>query len=147
VGASLRREGWAANNKRVHRLWKEEGLKVPNKQCKRRRLLPEGASESGCARRTAEQKDHVWSYDFVMDRTEDGRRPKMMPVVDKYTRECLAIEVGRSVITAKEVIATLGRLFEERREPRYIRSDNGAPSSRRRRSRGGWELPGWGRCT
>ena len=124
VWALLRREGWAANKKRVHRLWKEEGLRVPDKQRKRRRLLLEGASENGCARRRAEHKDHLWSYDFVMDETEDGRRLKMMPVVDEYTRECLAIEVERS-ITAEDVIATLARLFEERGEPRYIRSDNG----------------------
>ncbi len=124
VWALLRREGWAANKKRVHRLWREEGLKVPNKQRKRRRPLLEGTSENGCARRRAEHKDHVWSYDFVMDRTEDGRRLKMMPVVDEYTRECLAIEVERS-ITAEDVIATLARLFEERGEPRHIRSDNG----------------------
>ena len=85
----------------------------------------ERRSENGCARRTAEHKDHVWSYDFVMDRTEDGRRLKMMPVVDEYTRECLALEVERS-ITSSAVIVTLGRLFEERGEPpRYIRSDNG----------------------
>ncbi len=124
VWALLRREGWAANKKRVHRLWKEEGLKVPDKQRKRRRLLLEGASENGCARRRAEQKDHVWSYDFVMDRTEDGRRLKMMPVVDEYTRECLAIEVERSV-TAEDVIGTLARLFRQRGEPAFIRSDNG----------------------
>ena len=120
----LRREGWAVNKKRVHRLWKEEGLKVPDTQRKRRRLHLEGASENGCARRRAEHKDHVWSYDFVMDRTEDGRRLKMMPLMDEYTRECLVLEVERS-ITAEDVIATLGRLFEERGEPRYIRSDNG----------------------
>jgi transposase InsO family protein len=125
VWALLRREGWAANKKRVHRLWRDEGLKVPDKQQKRRRLLLlEGTSENGCARRRAEHTDHVWSYDFVMDRTEDGRRLKMMPIVDEYTRECLAIEVERS-ITAEDVIATLARLFEERGEPRYIRSDNG----------------------
>lgn len=120
----MRREGWRVNKKRVHRLWKEEGLKVPDKQRKRRRLIVEGASENGCARRRAEHKDHLWSYDFVMDRTENGRRLKIMPVVDEYTRECLAIEVERS-ITASDVIATLARLFEEREEPRYIRSDNG----------------------
>jgi putative transposase len=125
VWALLRREGWAANKKRVHRLWKEEGLRVPDKQRKRRRLLlMEGTGQNGCARRRAEHKDHLWSYDFVMDRTEDGRRLKMMPVVDEYTRECLTIEVERS-ITAEDVIATLARLFEERGEPRYIRSDNG----------------------
>lgn len=92
VWALLRGEGWSVNKKRVHRLWREEGLKVPERQRKWRRLL-EGASENGCKRRQAEHKDHVWSYDFVMDETEDGRRLKMMPVIDEYTRECLAIEV------------------------------------------------------
>lgn len=124
VWALLRREGWATNKKLVYRLWREQGLRVPGKQRKRRRLFLERRSENGCARRTAEHKDHVWSYDFVMDRTEDGRRLKMMPIVDEYTRECLAIEVECS-ITAEDVIATLARLFEERGEPRYIRSDNG----------------------
>jgi putative transposase len=123
VWAMLKREGWRVNKKRVHRLWREEGLKVPQKQRKRRRLA-EGASENGCTKRKAEHKDHVWSYDFVMDRTEDGRRLKMMPIVDEYTRECLAIEVERS-ITSEEVVATLAYLFEERGEPAYIRSDNG----------------------
>jgi putative transposase len=104
-------------------LWKEEGLKVPDKQRKRRRLAKlEGASENGCARRRAERKYHVWSYDHVVDRTEDGRRLKIMPVVDEYTRECLTIEVECS-IAAEDVFATLARLFdEERGEPRYIRS-------------------------
>ena len=123
VWALLRREGWPVNKKRIHRLWREEGLKVPEKQRKRRRLS-EGASENGCTRRRAEQKDHVWSYDFVMDRTENGRRLKMMPIVDEYTRECLSVEVERS-ITAEGVVATLGRLFRQRGEPTFIRSDNG----------------------
>jgi putative transposase len=123
VWALLRREGWPVNKKRILRLWREEGLKVPEKQRKRRRLS-EGASENGCTRRRAEQKDHVWSYDFVMDRTENGRRLKMMPVVDEYTRECLSVEVERS-ITAEDVVATLGRLFRQRGEPTFIRSDNG----------------------
>jgi transposase InsO family protein len=123
VWTMLRREGWRVNKKRVHRLWREEGLKVPEKQRKRLRL-PEGTGENGCNRRRAEHKDHVWSYDFVMDSTQDGRRLKLMPIVDEYTRECLAIEVERS-ITAEDVVATLARLFEERGEPSYIRSDNG----------------------
>jgi putative transposase len=124
VWAMLRREGWRVNIKRVHRLWREEGLKVPQKQRKRRRLL-EGGSENGCTRRRAEHKNHVWSYDdFVMDRTEDGRTLKMMPVVDEYTRECLCIEVERS-ITAEEVVKTLASLFAHRGEPAFIRSDNG----------------------
>ena len=123
VWALLRREGWTVNKKRVHRLWREEGLKVPDTQRKRQRSL-RGTSEHGCVRRRAEHKDHVWSYDFVMDRTEDGRRLKMLAVVDEYTRECLSIEVERS-ITAKEVVKTLVALFDQRGEPYFIRSDNG----------------------
>jgi putative transposase len=96
---------------------------VPQKQCKRRRLLL-GESENGCTRRQAEHKDHVWSYDFVMDLTEDDRRLKMMPVVDEYTRECLSIDVERS-ITAEDVVSTLASLFRSRGEPAFIRSDNG----------------------
>ncbi len=119
----LKREGWTVNKKRVHRLWRGEGLKVPHNQRRRRRLL-EGTSENGCIRRKAESKDHVWSYDFVMDRTEDGRRLKMMPVVDEHTRECLSIEVERS-ITAEDVIGALARLFRQRGEPAFICSDNG----------------------
>ena len=121
VWALLRREGWPVNKKRVHRLWREEGLKVPGKQRKKRRL---GESENSCTRRRAEHKDHVWSYDFVMDLTEDGRRLKMMPVVDEYSRECLSIEVERS-ITAEDVVDTLASLFRSRGEPAFIRSDNG----------------------
>jgi putative transposase len=122
VWALLRREGWRVNAKRVYRLWREEGLKVPEKQRKRRRLS--GSWENGCTRRRAEHKDHVWSYDFVMDQTENGRSLKMMPVVDEYTRECLTIEVERS-ITAKDVVRTLKALFAHRGEPTFIRSDNG----------------------
>lgn len=120
----MRREGWRVNKKRVHRLWREEGMKVPQTQQKRRRVM-EGSSENGCKKRKAEHKDHVWSYDFVMDRTsDDGRRLKMMPVVDEYTRESLTIEVERS-IKAEDVVDTLAHLFELRGEPVYIRSDNG----------------------
>jgi transposase InsO family protein len=123
VWALLRREGWPVNKKRVHRLWREEGLKVTERQHKRRRLLL-GESENGCTRRRAEHKDHVWSYDFVMELTEDGSRLKMMPVVDEYTRECLSIDVERS-ITADDVIETLASLFRRRGGPTFIRSDNG----------------------
>lgn len=109
------------NRKRVQRLWREQGLKVPQKQSKRRRL---GSSDQGSQRKRAEQINQVWSDDFVMDQTEDGRRLKLLPIVDEYTRECLEIEVGRS-LTAEDVVGVLGRLFVERGEPEYIRSDNG----------------------
>jgi putative transposase len=123
VWALLRREGWEVNKKRVLRLWREQGLKVPRKQHKSRRLGM-GSSENGVSRRRAEYPNHVWSYDFAMDSTEDGRRLKVMPMVDEYTRECLSLEGQRS-IKACGVIDTLRRLFIERGEPDYIRSDNG----------------------
>lgn len=122
VWALLRREGWEVNKKRVHRLWREADLKVPaGKRRKRQRL---GSSKNGCTRRRAEHLGHLWSYDFAMDATEDGRRLKMMPMVDEYSRECLALEAERS-ITSEEVVETLDRLFTERGAPRFIRSDNG----------------------
>lgn len=122
VWALLRREGWEVNKKRVLRLWREQGLKVPKKQHKSRRLA--GSGENGVSKRRAEYPGHVWSYDFAMDQTEDGRRLKVMPVVDEYTRECLSLE-GRHSIKAEGVIDTLRRLFIERGEPTYVRSDNG----------------------
>jgi transposase InsO family protein len=125
VWATPRREGWLVNKKRVRRLWREEGLKVPHKQRKRRRLAKlEGVSENGCTRKRAERKDRLWSYDFVMDRTDDGRRLKMLAIMDEYTRECLSIEAERS-IAARDVVKVLAKLFEERGEPAFIRSDNG----------------------
>lgn len=117
----LRREGWRVNRKRVQRLWRREGLRVPRRQRKKRRL---GGSENGCVRHRAEYRNHVWSYDFTMDQTADGKRLKLMPVVDEYTRECHAIEVERG-ITAEGVISTLEYLFRVHGEPEFIRSDNG----------------------
>ncbi len=123
VWALLRREGWLANKKRVQRLWREAGLRVPASRARKRRRLT-GTSENGCTRRRARYIDHVWSYDFAMDATEDGRRLKVMPIVDEYSRECLALEMERS-ITAQDVVGILDGLFTERGEPAYIRSDNG----------------------
>jgi putative transposase len=122
VWALLGREGWAVNKKRVQRLWREAGLKVPTKKVHKRKRL--GSSENGCTRRRAEYPGHVWSYDFAMDATEDGRRLKVMPVVDEHSRQCLALEMERS-ITAEGVVEILERLFTERGELAYIRSDNG----------------------
>ncbi len=118
VWASLRREGWRVNRKRVQRLWQQAGLRVRTIQARRRRV---GSGGNSCVVRRSEYPNHVWSYDFLMDRTEDGRRLKLMPVVDEYTRECLSIEVDRG-ITSKEVAQVLWRLMEERGEPGYIRS-------------------------
>lgn len=117
----LQADGWIVNHKRVYRIWRAEGLKVPQKQRKRRRL---GCSDNGCARKRSEYINHVWSYDFLVDRTTDGRRLKLLVVVDEFTRECLSIEVARS-ITARDVISTLEYLFLVREAADYIRSDNG----------------------
>ena len=121
ITALLRREGWRVNRKRIHRIWRREGLKVVGRQRKRRRL---GSAANTCRRHQAEAKNQVWSYDFVMDQTEDGRRLKMLPIVDEFTRECLTIEVERH-FTAQDVVRTLDRLFKERGAPEFIRSDNG----------------------
>ena len=114
--------GWRVNIKRVHRLWKREHLQVPERQRKRRRLP--GDSQNGCIRYRATHRNHVWSYDFVMDRTEDGRQLKLLVVIDEYTRECLALEVGRW-FTARDVMLTLQYLFAVRGAPEHVRSDNG----------------------
>ena len=121
IWALLRREGWKVNRKRIYRLWRREGLKVPRKKRKKRRL---GQSENGCTRRRALGKDHVWCWDFIHDRTSDGRPLKWLTVEDEYTRECVALEVGRSM-TATRVIEVLQGLFAQRGRPVHIRSDNG----------------------
>jgi putative transposase len=114
--------GWRVNFKRVHRLWKQEHLQVPGKQRKRRRLP--GQSANGCVRHRVRHRNHVWSYDFLTDRTEDGRQLKLLVVIDEFTRECLAAEVGRT-FTARDVRLTLQYLFAIRGAPKHIRSDNG----------------------
>jgi putative transposase len=117
----LRREGWHVNRKRVYRLWRQEGLKVPKKQRKKRRL---GTSANGCVRRRAAHKNHVWAWDFVFDRTENGRSIKWLSIVDEYTRECLALEVDRRM-TSEDALDVLRDLFVIRGVPECIRSDNG----------------------
>jgi putative transposase len=117
----LRQEGWMVNHKRVERIWRQEGLKVPKKQPKRKRLW---LNDGSCIRLRPEYKDHVWSYDFVMARTSDGRPFRMLNIIDEYTRECLAILVRRC-ITSQEVIDRLFELFVLRGIPEHIRSDNG----------------------
>ena len=121
IWAMLRALGWHVNRKRVHRLWKQNGLKVPVKQHKKRRL---GSSDNGCIRHRAERKNHVWAWDFIFDRTQNGRSIKWLSVVDEYTRECLALEVERSM-TAGDVIDVLIELAAVRGVPGHIRSDNG----------------------
>jgi len=121
ITALLRREGWRVNHKRIERLWRREGLKVPQKQ---RRWRRKGHSANSCTRRRAERRNHVWSYDFIFDRTEEGRALKILSIVDEYTRECLVLHAARR-IPARDVIALLQALIAERGPPEYLRSDNG----------------------
>jgi transposase InsO family protein len=114
--------GWIVNDKRVERIWRQEGLKVPAKQPKRGRLW---LSDGSCIRLRAERPNHVWSYDFVEDRTHDGRKYRMLNVIDEFTHECLAIRVSRK-LKAPDVIDVLSGLFIVRGVPEHIRSDNGA---------------------
>jgi len=120
--ALLRRAGMEINAKRVQRLWRQEGLRVPRRQRKRARL---GNSENGTQRLSAERVNQVWSYDFVMDQTEDGRRLKWLPICDEFSRELVALEVERRM-EAKDVIRILDLAVAARGcVPEYIRSDNG----------------------
>jgi putative transposase len=118
----LRGEGWTVNHKRVERLWRREGLKVPQKQPKRGRLW---LTNGSCIRRRPESRHHVWAYDFVAERTHDGRPVKLLTVVDEYSRECLAIVVARR-LRSTDVLETLAELFMTRGIPAHIRSDNGS---------------------
>jgi putative transposase len=113
--------GWRVNHKRVERIWRKEGLKVPKKQPKRGRLW---LNDGSCIRLRPEYKDHVWSYDFMIDRTANSRAFKILNIIDEYTRECLAMLVKRR-ITSQDVIDKLFDLFIFRGIPEHIRSDNG----------------------
>jgi len=113
--------GWRVNHKRVERIWRREGLKVPKKQPKRSRLW---LNDGSCVRLRPEHKDDVWSYDFMIDRTTDGKAFKVLNIIDEYTRECLATLVNRK-IRADDVIDQLFHLFVFRGIPGHIRSDNG----------------------
>ena len=120
VWADLRREGWQVNHKRVHRIWKQEGLSLPRKRPGKRSYGPKGE-----VKQRATHADHVWTYDLCEDRTERGGRLRLLSVVDEYTRECLAIEVAPS-IGGEQVVETLKWLALTRGMPEHIRSDNGA---------------------
>jgi putative transposase len=121
VTALLKQNGWWINHKRVERIWHEEGLKVPQKQPKRGRLW---LGDGSCVRLRPTHRNHVWSYDFVMARTHDGRPIKILTVIDEYTRECLAIVAERR-LRADDVLFCLTDLFVKHGTPEYIRSDNG----------------------
>ena len=115
-------EGWRVNHKRIERIWRLEGLKVPRRHKPRRRLW---LGDGSCVRLRAERKDHVWAYDFVKVRTRDGRALRLLTIVDEFTRECLAIKVGRR-LTSEDLLETLTELFVFRGVPDFIRSDNGS---------------------
>ncbi|MFD1663226.1 IS3 family transposase, partial [Streptomyces caeni] len=113
--------GWVVNDKRVERIWRQEGLKVPAKQPKKGRLW---LADGSCIRLRAERPNHVWSYDFVEDRTHDGRKYRMLNVIDEFTHEALAIRIDRK-LNSTDVIDVLSDLFILRGVPEHIRSDNG----------------------
>ena len=121
ITALLQRSGWIVGIKRVHRIWQREGLKVPQKQPKRGRLW---LNDGSCIRLRPEHPNHVWSYDFVEDRTHNRRKYRMLNIIDEFTRECLAIRVSRK-LKAVDVIDALTDLFILRGIPGHIRSDNG----------------------
>ncbi len=122
ITALLRAEGWLVNHKRVERIWRREGLKVPQKQPKRGRLW---LNDGSCIRLRPSWRHHVWAYDFVQARTHDGRVFRMLTVIDEYSRECLAIEVARR-LRSDDVLEVLAELFVRRGAPDHIRSDNGS---------------------
>ena len=115
----LRRDGWQVNHKRVQRLWRDEGLKRPV-QCRKRRRCRVNSTD----RRTAEYPNQVWALDFEFDETSDGRRLKLLNIVDEHTRAALAMRVGR-YCRADDVVDTLDRLVEAHGAPTHIRADNG----------------------
>ena len=128
ITAMLRQEGWQVNHKRVERVWRREGLKVPAKQPKRGRLW---LNDGSIVRLRAEFPKHVWSYDFMEDRTHNGVKFRILNIIDEFTRECLAVRVERS-LTHQEVIEVLTKLFCERGVPVHIRSDNGSEFTAKR---------------
>ena len=121
ITALLRDRVWQVNHKRVERIWRREGLKVPKKQPKRGRLW---LNDGSITRLKPEHKGHVWAYDFVACRTEEGRAVRMLTVIDEFTRECMAIQDARR-IRSDDVMYELTRLFASKGVPEHIRSDNG----------------------
>ena len=134
----LIKQGWSVGFDRVHRLWKQEHMQVPRKQHKRKRIQGSGGRNNSCVRYKPTHRNHVWSYDFVSERTEDGRQQKLLVVIDEFTRECLAIEPARH-FRGRDVVLTLQYLFAVRGAPEHLRSDNGLSSWPKRYSVG---LPG-----
>ena len=121
ITALLKEDGWSVSAGRVYRIWRREGLKVPQKQPKRSRLW---LNDGSCVRLRPAHRNHVWSYDFVQDRTHDGKVFRMLCIIDEFTRECLAVRVDRK-LNSRDVLDELGRLFVRHGPPEHIRSDNG----------------------
>jgi len=121
VTALLRAQGWPVNHKRVERIWRREGLKVPQRQPKRGRLW---LADGSCVRLRPERRNHVWAYDFVFVRTQDGRQVKILTLIDEFTRECLALRAARH-FGSDDVLQCLTELFTWRGVPEHVRSDNG----------------------
>lgn len=122
ITVKLREAGWSVGKDRVQRIWRREGLKVPQKQRPRRRLW---LNDGSCIRLRPERANHVWSYDFISARTHEGRMLRLLVLLDEYTRECLAIRVARR-LGSNEVMETLAEVMLGRGIPEYLRSDNGA---------------------
>ncbi|WOI35505.1 IS3 family transposase (plasmid) [Tritonibacter scottomollicae] len=122
ITGMLNNSGWHVNHKRVERIWRQEGLKVPQKQPKKGRLW---LNDGSCVRLRPERPNHVWSYDFVQDRTHDGRVFRTLNIIDEFTKEALVIKVKRK-LNSVDVVDALTDLFILRGPPEYIRSDNGA---------------------
>lgn len=120
ITGMLNQSGWQVNHKRVERIWRSEGLKVPSRQAKRGRLW---LNDGSCVRLRPERPNHVWSYDFVQDRTHDGRIFRMLNIIDEFTKEALTIRVERK-LNSTDVVDALTDLFILRGPPEYIRSDN-----------------------
>jgi len=120
ITGMLNQSGWQVNHKRVERIWKREGLKVPHKQAKKGRLW---LNDGSCVRLRPERPNHVWSYDFVQDRTHDGRTYRTLNIIDEFTREALMIRVARK-LNSTDVVDALTDLFILRGPPEFIRSDN-----------------------
>jgi putative transposase len=121
ITALLTASGWRVNVKRVHRIWRREGLKVPAKQPRKGRLW---LNDGSCVRLRPQYRNHVWAYDFVADRTHDGRKIRLLTVIDEHSRECLAIQTARR-LRAQDVLEIMADLFELHGPPAFIRSDNG----------------------
>jgi len=121
ITAMLQARGWRINHKRVERIWRQEGLKVPKRQPKRGRLW---LNDGSCIRLRPMHRNHVWSYDFVSDRSHDGRAIEMLTVIDEFSHQCLAIMVDRH-ITGNDVLYCMADLFLLHGTPEHIRSDNG----------------------